>query len=104
MPIKAWTRCVALEEAAEKQLRNVALLPFVYKWVVAMPDVHRGIGATVGSVIPTKGATIPAAVGVDPLAQCRFLRRVQYAILRTAQARQIDRRLVINSPAINQRP
>jgi tRNA-splicing ligase RtcB len=65
VPIKAWTRGVALEEAAEKQLRNVASLPFVFKWVAAMPDVHWGIGATVGSVIPTKGAIIPAAVGVD---------------------------------------
>ena len=65
VPIKAWTRGVQLEEAAEKQLRNVAMLPFVYKWVAAMPDVHWGIGATVGSVIPTRGAIIPAAVGVD---------------------------------------
>ena len=65
VPIKAWTKGVQLEEAAEKQLRNVAQLPFIYKWVAAMPDVHWGIGATVGSVIPTKGAIIPAAVGVD---------------------------------------
>ncbi|HKV38487.1 MAG TPA: RtcB family protein, partial [Blastocatellia bacterium] len=65
VPIKAWTKGVALEEAALNQLRNVASLPFVYKWVAAMPDVHWGIGATVGSVIPTKGAIIPAAVGVD---------------------------------------
>jgi tRNA-splicing ligase RtcB len=65
VPIKAWTRGVALEAAAEKQLLNVASLPFVFKWVAAMPDVHWGIGATVGSVIPTKGAIIPAAVGVD---------------------------------------
>ena len=65
VPIKAWTRGVQLEDAAEKQLRNVAALPFIYKWVAAMPDVHWGIGATVGSVIPTKGAIIPAAVGVD---------------------------------------
>src|SRR5439155_443761 len=50
---------------AEKQLRNVASMTFIYKWVAAMPDVHWGIGATVGSVIPTKGAIIPAAVGVD---------------------------------------
>ena len=64
-PIKAWTKGVALEEAAEKQLRNVASLPFIFKWVAAMPDVHWGMGATVGSVIPTKGAIIPAAVGVD---------------------------------------
>src|SRR5262245_18266858 len=65
VPIKAWTRGVALEAAAEKQLVNVASLPFIYKWVAAMPDVHWGIGATVGSVIPTRGAIIPAAVGVD---------------------------------------
>ena len=54
--IKAWTKGVAIEAVAEKQLRNVAAMPFVYKWVAAMPDVHWGIGATVGSVIPTKGA------------------------------------------------
>ncbi len=65
VPIKAWTRGVAIEEAAEKQLRNVASLPFIHKWVAAMPDVHWGVGATIGSVIPTKGAIIPAACGVD---------------------------------------
>ena len=65
VPIKAWTKGVAIEAVAEKQLRNVAAMPFIYKWVAAMPDVHWGIGATVGSVIPTKGAIIPAAVGVD---------------------------------------
>jgi tRNA-splicing ligase RtcB len=65
VPIKAWTKGVPIEAVAEKQLRNVALMPFIYKWVAAMPDVHWGIGATVGSVIPTKGAIIPAAVGVD---------------------------------------
>ncbi len=64
-PIKAWVRGVALEDSAEKQLRNVAALPFIFKWVAAMPDVHWGIGATVGSVIPTRGAIMPAAVGVD---------------------------------------
>ncbi|HYL78282.1 MAG TPA: RtcB family protein [Bryobacteraceae bacterium] len=65
VPIKAWTKGVALEDEARKQLLNAAQLPFVYKWIAAMPDVHWGIGATVGSVIPTKGAIIPAAVGVD---------------------------------------
>ncbi len=65
VPIKAWTRGVPLEDAARNQLLNVAQLPFIYKWVAAMPDVHWGIGATVGSVIPTRGAIIPAAVGVD---------------------------------------
>src|SRR5499427_1437670 len=65
VPIKAWTKGVKLEDEAKKQLLNVAQLPFVYKWVAAMPDVHWGLGATIGSVIPTKGAIIPAAVGVD---------------------------------------
>jgi tRNA-splicing ligase RtcB (3'-phosphate/5'-hydroxy nucleic acid ligase) len=65
VPIKAWTKGVRLEEQAQKQLLNVAQLPFIFKWVAAMPDVHWGIGATVGSVIPTKGAIVPAAVGVD---------------------------------------
>jgi len=65
VPIKAWTKGVLLEQAAEKQVRNVASLPFIYKWVALMPDVHWGIGTTVGSVIPTKKAIIPAAVGVD---------------------------------------
>jgi tRNA-splicing ligase RtcB len=65
VPVKSWTRGVAFEEEARQQLRNVASLPFVHRWVAAMPDVHWGIGATVGSVIPTVGAVIPAAVGVD---------------------------------------
>src|ERR1700694_848320 len=65
VPIKAWTKGVQLEDQARTQLLNVAQLPFIFKWVAAMPDGHWGIGATVGSVIPTKGAIIPAAVGVD---------------------------------------
>jgi len=65
VPIKAWTKGVQLEDQAKIQLLNVARLPFVFRWIAAMPDVHWGIGATVGSVIPTKGAIIPAAVGVD---------------------------------------
>jgi tRNA-splicing ligase RtcB (3'-phosphate/5'-hydroxy nucleic acid ligase) len=65
VPIKLWTRGVAVEEAALAQLRNVANLPFIHRHVAAMPDVHWGLGATVGSVIPTVGAIIPAAVGVD---------------------------------------
>ena len=63
--IKAWVKGVPLEDAAVDQLRNVAGLPFVHSHVAAMPDVHFGRGATVGSVIPTRGAIIPAAVGVD---------------------------------------
>jgi tRNA-splicing ligase RtcB len=65
VPVKAWVRGVPLEDAARAQLENVARLPFVGPWVAVMPDVHFGIGATVGSVIPTKGAIVPAAVGVD---------------------------------------
>lgn len=63
--VKAWTEGVPLEDAARLQLTNAAQLPFIFKWIAAMPDVHFGIGATIGSVIPTKGAIIPAAVGVD---------------------------------------
>ena len=72
VPIKLWTRGIDLdgqgteiEPAALQQLRNVASLPFVHHHVAAMPDVHWGMGATVGSVIPTHKAIIPAAVGVD---------------------------------------
>jgi len=64
-PIRAWVKGVSFEPEAERQLRNAAQLPFIFRWIAAMPDVHMGIGATVGSVIPTKGAIIPAAVGVD---------------------------------------
>lgn len=64
-PIKAWIDGVELEDAARQQLLNVAALPFIYKHIAVMPDVHWGMGATVGSVIPTQGAIIPAAVGVD---------------------------------------
>ncbi len=65
VPIKAWTRGVTVEAGALQQLENVATLPFVYPHVAAMPDVHAGIGATIGSVIPCRRAIIPAAVGVD---------------------------------------
>lgn len=65
LPIKAWTVGVPFEAEAEAQLRRVASLPFIHKWVAVMPDVHSGIGATVGSVVATRGAIIPAAVGVD---------------------------------------
>jgi tRNA-splicing ligase RtcB len=65
VPIKMWTRGVPVEDAAKQQLANAARLPVVFKHIAAMPDVHLGIGATVGSVIPTLRAIIPAAVGVD---------------------------------------
>ncbi|NHK26837.1 RtcB family protein [Parvularcula flava] len=65
VPVKAWVKGVPVEEEARMQLGNVARLPFIHSHVAAMPDVHFGRGATVGSVIATKGAIIPAAVGVD---------------------------------------
>ena len=65
VPIKAWTRGVGIEDSARKQLENTARLPIIFRHVAVMPDVHFGIGATVGSVVPTQGAIIPAAVGVD---------------------------------------
>jgi tRNA-splicing ligase RtcB len=64
-PIKAWVDHVPIEDVALQQLKNIADLPFIYKHVAVMPDVHWGMGATVGSVIATKGAICPAAVGVD---------------------------------------
>lgn len=64
-PIKTWTKGVPVEDSAMAQLKNLSGLPFIHKHVAAMPDVHWGMGATVGSVIATKGAVIPAAVGVD---------------------------------------
>lgn len=63
--IKAWVNGVQLEDAARQQLDNMAQMPFIHKHVAIMPDVHWGMGATIGSVIATKGAIIPAAVGVD---------------------------------------
>lgn len=65
VPLKMWTHGVPVEDEAKRQLANAARLPIVFKHIAAMPDVHLGIGATVGSVIPTFKAIIPAAVGVD---------------------------------------
>ena len=65
VPVKVYTGEMELEPAARAQLVNISRLPIVHHHVAAMPDVHLGIGATVGSVIPTKRAIIPAAVGVD---------------------------------------
>jgi tRNA-splicing ligase RtcB len=64
-PIKAWIDGVPVEDAARRQLFNVAGLPFIHSHIAVMPDVHFGKGATVGSVIATRGAIVPAAVGVD---------------------------------------
>ena len=63
--VKMWTKGVPVEAEAQQQLANAAKLPIVFKHIAAMPDVHLGIGATIGSVIPTLKAIIPAAVGVD---------------------------------------
>ncbi len=63
--VKAWTVGVPFDEKTAAQLTRLAAMPFVHRWVAAMPDAHLGKGATVGSVIATHGAIIPAAVGVD---------------------------------------
>jgi tRNA-splicing ligase RtcB len=65
VPIKIWAPLGQVESQSLDQLVNIANLPFVFHHVAAMPDVHLGKGATVGSVIATKGAICPAAVGVD---------------------------------------
>jgi len=65
VPVKMWTNGVPVEAEAQRQLENAAKLPIVFSHVAVMPDVHYGIGATIGSVIPTIKAIIPAAVGVD---------------------------------------
>jgi tRNA-splicing ligase RtcB len=63
--VQGWTEGVEVDHQALNQIRNIAGLPIVAGHVAIMPDVHLGKGATVGSVIPTRGAIIPAAVGVD---------------------------------------
>jgi tRNA-splicing ligase RtcB len=65
VPVKAWVDGVELDIKAEIQLRQTAQLPFIHKHLAVMPDAHWGMGSTVGSVIATKKAIIPAAVGVD---------------------------------------
>lgn len=64
-PVKLWTDGVPVEDDARRQLLNTARMPFIFKHLAVMPDVHLGKGSTIGSVIPTVGAIIPAAVGVD---------------------------------------
>ena len=63
--VKAWVKDLPFEEAAKRQVFNIADMPFVYKEVAVMPDVHVGKGCTVGSVIPMINSIVPAAVGVD---------------------------------------
>jgi tRNA-splicing ligase RtcB len=64
-PVKMWTRGVPVEDEAREQLARTARMPFIFRHLAVMPDVHVGRGSTVGSVIPTRKAVIPAAVGVD---------------------------------------
>jgi tRNA-splicing ligase RtcB len=64
-PVKMWTKGVPVEPEAKEQLAKLSRMPFIYRHVAVMPDVHLGKGSTIGSVIPTLGAVIPAAVGVD---------------------------------------
>ncbi len=64
-PIRLWTHGVPVEDDARTQLMNTARMPFIFRHLAVMPDVHLGKGSTIGSVIPTVGAIIPAAVGVD---------------------------------------
>ncbi|USN15379.1 tRNA-splicing ligase [Brevundimonas phage vB_BpoS-Kikimora] len=63
--IRAWVNGVEFEHAAQQQAHKLASMPFVHEHIAIMPDVHMGVGSSVGTVIPTKGAIIPAAVGVD---------------------------------------
>lgn len=63
--VKLWAKGVPVASEAKAQLLKTAQMPFIFKHVAAMPDVHVGLGSTVGSVIPTREAIIPAAVGVD---------------------------------------
>src|SRR5690554_441147 len=65
VPIKLWTKGVPVQAEARQQLLNTAQMPFIYPHLAVMLDVHLGKGSTIGSVIPTRGAIIPAAVGVD---------------------------------------
>ncbi len=64
-PVKMWMHGVPVEPEAITQLQNTAKIPFVFKHLAVMLNVHVGKGSAIGSVIPTRGAIIPAAVGVD---------------------------------------
>lgn len=83
--VKMWNKGVPFEAGAITQLKKTASMPFVFKHVAAMPDTHIGIGATIGTVLPTQGAVIPSAVGVDlgcgMIAQQTTLRREDFTDL-----------------------
>src|SRR5699024_2356890 len=63
--IRAWVDGVEFADNAKDQLFDLASMPFIFRHVAAMPDVHYGKGSTIGSVFATQGAVIPSAVGVD---------------------------------------
>jgi tRNA-splicing ligase RtcB (3'-phosphate/5'-hydroxy nucleic acid ligase) len=86
-PIKVWASLI--EEEAERQLRNMANLPFIYKWIAAMPDIHAGMGATIGSVIATKNAILPSAAGVD-LGCGMMAVRFQYKIDKLGDEKRLE--------------
>lgn len=104
VPVHVWAK--TLDDKSREQLLNTASLPFVFHHVAAMPDVHAGLGATIGSVIATEGAVIPSAVGVDigcgmRLARLNFrrgdlddraVRAVYEAILRHVPVGMTERR------------
>ncbi len=95
VPVKIWTDEV--EDSAMVQLKNLSTMPFIHKHIAVMPDVHWGCGSTVGSVIATKGAIIPAAVGVDigcgMMAQKTTLKAVDLPDSLSALRSEIERRI-----------
>jgi len=88
--VKAWKKGVPFEQGAIDQLIKTAQMPFVFKHVAAMPDSHIGVGATIGTVLPTVGAAIPSAVGVDlgcgMIAQRTMLRKADLGDLPSLRA------------------
>lgn len=80
--VRAWKKGVSFEDKAVEQLRNIARMPFVFRYVAAMPDAHWGMGTTVGTVLPTQKAIVPAAVGVDigcgMIGVCLDMRRTDF--------------------------
>ncbi len=65
LPIKLWLDVDQVDEGALEQARNLANLPFAFKHIAIMPDVHKGYGMPIGAILATRGAVVPNAVGVD---------------------------------------
>jgi len=107
-PIKAWVDGVEFDDRTRLQLENIASLPFIHSHVAAMPDVHVGIGATVGSVIATRGAIVPAAVGVDigcgMIAQRTSLRDIDLPVDLSAIRSTIERTVPVGMGVHRQVP